>query len=197
VTDSAQLRERAQEILSQQRFHARKSPAPFRGVFRWLGDRLAPVLDPVQRFFARLFENTAAQVTLVIIVVLVVVVISRLAIRRRAATALGDGGRRARRGRDDPAALEREAERAEADGDFEHAIRLRFRAGVLRLQLAGRVQRGDTTATRAIGRQLNSHLFDAIGDTFDAVAYGGNPATERDARSTRESWTRVLSESSS
>ena len=38
---------------------------------------------------------------------------------------------------DDPAVLEREADEAERGGAFERAVRLRFRAGVLRLDARG------------------------------------------------------------
>ncbi len=68
---------------------------------------------------------------------------------------------------------------------------------MIRLQDRGRVRRGRTTATRAIGRQLHSGAFDDLGATFDEVAYGGRAATPQDAASARDAWKRVLSESSS
>lgn len=200
MTDAAELRERAHEILSEQRFHERKSPAPLRGVFRWLGDRLAPALEPIGRFYAwvvDLLDDTITRVVFVSIVVLMVVLISRAVIRRRSAVALRGGAKRTRGQKVDPAELERDANRAEGTGDFERAIRLRFRAGVIRLQLAGRVRSGDTMATRAIGAHLQSADFDALGETFDAVAYGGAPADDHDARASREAWERVLSEAPS
>ena len=70
---------------------------------------------------------------------------------------------------DDPRELERVADDAERAGDYALALRLRFQAGVMRLQMNGRIRRGRTTTTRAIGRQLRLREFDDLGRTFDAV----------------------------
>ncbi len=203
MTDSAGLRDTAREILSQDRFHSRRTPGPFRGVLRGLGDVLEPVgrlVAPVGRFLGRfgwLWENVATRVVLVVVVAAVVGALSLVVIRRRSAVGLTRGASRHGGARDDPAALERQADEAEARGDYGAGVRLRFRAGVIRLQDSGRVRRGRTTATRAIGRQLGSDAFDHLGEKFDEVAYGGRAATPDDAATARHAWKRVLSESSS
>lgn len=197
MTDADQLREQAHDILRDQRFHERRTPAPFRGVLRWIGDRLEPVLGPVSEWFVDAWADETTRVIFVAAVVLVVAALTQLVIRRRTARAVRDGSARVRRRGADPAALEREAAQAEAAGLFDLAVRLRFRAGVLRLQISGRVPRGASTATRGIGRLLDSRDFDVLGDRFDAVAYGGVPATQQDAREAKDRWQRVLVESSS
>lgn len=203
MTDSAELRDKARDILSEDRFRVRHTPGPFRGVLRWLADVLAPIgrlLAPVGRFFGRfgwLWENTVARVMLVVVVVAVVAALSQVVIRRRRVAAVVRGGGRRDAKAEDPSRLERAAEEAEARGDYAAGVRLRFQAGVIRLQDAGRVRRGRTTATRAIGRQLRSDVFDDLGATFDEVAYGGRAATPDDAATARDAWKRVLAEASS
>ena len=203
MTDAEVLRQRAHNILSERRFHGRKTPGPFRGVLRWLGDRLSPIWSPVARFLARVFAPVArflaelwshapTRIALLGGVLLFAVLLSLLVIRRRTATAVvrelhGDGITS-----DDPRVLERAADDAERAGDYAAALRLRFRAGVIRLQHDGRIRRGRTTTTRAIGRQLRQREFDALGDTFDAVAYGGAAASAEDASAAREQWRHVL-----
>jgi hypothetical protein len=197
------LREHARAILKQRRFRGRHTPGPFRGVVRAVADGFAAIgraLAPVGRFFdhfAWLWTNTVARLFLVLGVAAIVAALSLVVIRRRSAVAVGRGGARRALARDDPSRLDRQAEEAEARGDYATGVRLRFIAGVIRLQDAGRVRRGRTTATRAIGRQLHSEVFDDLGDTFDAVAYGGRPATSDDATQARDAWRRVLAEPSS
>lgn len=203
MIDSDALRETARAILSEDRFRARETPAPFRGVLRWLGDVLAPigrVLAPVGDFlgsFGWLWENVWARVFVLAGVAAIVAALSLVVIRRRSAIAVTRGSSSHGGEREDPFQLERRAEEAEARGDYETGVRLRFQAGVLRLQNTGRVRRGRTSATRAIGRQLHSDVFDGLGATFDEVAYGGRAATPADADAARNAWKRVLSESSS
>jgi hypothetical protein len=203
VTDAEVLRRRAHDILAERRFHGRKTPGPFRGILRWLGDRLSPVFGPIGRalmrvlrplghFIAVLWEHAPTRIILLGGVLAAAVLLSLVVIRRRSAIAVvhelhGDGITS-----DDPRVLERAADDAERAGDYAAALRLRFRAGVIRLQLDGRIRRGRTTTTRAIGRQLRLREFDELGRTFDAVAYGGAPASAQDATTARDQWRSVL-----
>ena len=198
--DPQTLQDQAREILQQNRFHGRRTPGPFRGILEWLGDRFAPVLrlfEPVGGFFIEVWANTVARIALIAIVLGLAALLSLVAIRRRTASAVVRSARHALGESDDPGVLEDAADQAERGGDYAMALRLRFRAGVIRLQLAGRVRRGRTTTTHALARQLHSPAFDDLGRTFDAVAYGGSAATPDDARAAREQWQRVLSEKAS
>ncbi len=99
VTDSSELRDKAREILSEDRFRARHTPSPFRGLLRWLGDRLSPIFGPIERFFARfgwLWANTFARVFLVVAVALLVGALSLVIIRRRSAVGITRQRRSAR-----------------------------------------------------------------------------------------------------
>jgi hypothetical protein len=204
VTDADSLRDRAHHILGERRFHGRHTPGPFRGILRWLGDRLDPVLGPVGRFFAHignliveLWSHAPTRILLLGTVLSGAALLAFVVVRRRTATAVVRAARLRIEESDDPHELEQAADDAEGAGDFALALRLRFRAGVIRLQLDGRIRRGHTTTTRAIGRQLRLREFDDLGRTFDAVAYGGAPADADDARTARENWRTVLASKAS
>ena len=93
---------------------------------------------------------------------------------------------------DDPAALEREAQAAEGAGELELALRLRFRAGVLRLQRARVVPPSGILTSRELSRRLGSREFDLAAGVFDEVVYGRRPAQPVDVATTREAWQHVL-----
>ena len=93
---------------------------------------------------------------------------------------------------DDPQALEREAERAERDGDWERAVRLRFRAGLLRLDRRQVLVYRPSLTTGEVARAVESPAFREVGDRFDEIAYGGRPAEREDAEAARRGWAEVL-----
>src|SRR5919206_479107 len=113
-------------------------------------------------------------------------------VRGRAWAGLHRGGGRAPRPVD-PARLEREADEAERRGDLERAIRLRFRAGLLRLDRARAIELEASTTSGAVSRKLRSHDFDDVSASFDAVVYGRRPPGGEDVELSRAGWTRVLS----
>ncbi len=201
MTDADQLQDQAREILKGARFHERRTPGPFAGLFRRLGDWLDPLLGPIGRFLGRIFRligdwwaEPLARVVLIVLVVGSAALLAWLVIRRRTAVSLGGGGRGSKTAEEDPGTLERAADEAERAGRYADAVRLRFQAGVVRLQRDGKVRRGRSTPTRAIGRQLRIDEFDRIGRTFDAVAYGHRDASADDAAEAKHGWGRVLEE---
>ena len=102
----------------------------------------------------------------------------------------GRGAARRPRAVADPRDLEREADAAERAGDFERAVRLRFRAGVLRLEPRGSPRAAhDRRDRRGAAR---SPTFDRWATDYDEIAYGGRAAGEADADAAREGWREVL-----
>lgn len=93
--------------------------------------------------------------------------------------------------REDPAALERDADEAEASGAFADSVRLRFRAGLLRLSS---IDYRASLLTGDVARRLHSPQFEALAASFDRIAYGDAPAGPADAQAAREGWKRVLAE---
>ena len=101
-------------------------------------------------------------------------------------------GERARARGPDPGELERAAVRAEAGDDLDLAVRLRFRAGLLRLAERGEIDVRDSLTTGTIARRLHSDEFDRLARGFEAVAYGGRAARAEDVGAQRDGWPRLL-----
>jgi Domain of unknown function (DUF4129) len=189
--DPDRAREQAREILGGRRYKPADVPRPFEGALEWLGDRLRPIGD----FFSRITESFAGRITLAALLAGVVALIAVLIARRRAAAGAGGGkGRRRASPAEsaDPARLEREADAAERRGDLDIALRLRFRAGLLRLDRTGAIRFRPSITTGQVARRLRLRDFDDLAITFDAVAYGGRHASATDLRSARSGWPRVL-----
>jgi hypothetical protein len=195
AVDPDTARRAATDILSDRRFHPRQAPRPFAGFFRRVGEL---IVDPIIRFFERIGEHlpsvgsTPWLVLAAIVVVAAVVLTVRLSAgrgRRRFA-----GERHLPTGEDglDPEELERRADEAEHRGDFDTALRLRFKAGLGRLDDAGLVRLRPGLTNAAVSRALRSPGFDALAGDFDEVAYGGRPATTTDVATARSTWPTVL-----
>ena len=93
---------------------------------------------------------------------------------------------------DDPGQLEREADEAERSGDAARALRLRFRAGLLRLGPGRVVPLRESLTSGEARRLVRLPEFDRLARTHDEVVYGGRAARAADAVEARETWPRVL-----
>jgi hypothetical protein len=195
--DAAQARARAREILHERRFRGSGVPRPFAGFVRWLGDRVQPVADFIDDLSARIpGGRPVVYLILSALVLLAAAGLARRSIRHGAAAAARAARARAP-ARDDPAALERDADRAAAAGEWETAVRLRFRAGLLRLDARELIDYRPSLTTGEVAAAVRSPTFERVGADFDAIAYGGREAAEADEAASREGWQRVLSEAGS
>jgi hypothetical protein len=185
----------AEEILSDRRYHPRQPPRPFAGFFRRLGELIVDPLIRLFRWIGDLLPDVGSVPWLVLaaaVVIVAVVVTVRLSARRghrrfaAGAALLEEEGL-------DPDELERRAAEAERRGDLDAALRLRFRAGLGRLDEAGVVRLRPGLTNTAVSRVLRSRRFDALAVDFDEVAYGGRAATEADVAAARSGWPEVLS----
>lgn len=192
----AQARAEARHILAERRFHGTSLPRPLHGLFAWLGRHL--------HFIARAWNGVAAAaggayvlwVILGALVLVLVVFVATRAARRRTAREAGeaDGGFGGRGRRQDPAELERLADEAERRGDLEVALRLRFRAGLLRLGVARALPLRPSLRTREARRALRNPRFDRLARDFDEVVYGRRPPSPADVAAARSEWPQLLSE---
>ena len=92
-------------------------------------------------------------------------------------------------------ALDRAADAAERDGALEQALRLRFRAGLIRLGDRGAIEYRRSVTTSEVRHALGSPVFEELAGTFEEVAYGGREAAPSDLDAARREWPRVLEES--
>jgi hypothetical protein len=189
-------RRAAASILAEGRFHASPVPHPLHGVLVAVGQALTDPLQALGRLVGQIgawFPGGVAGAWAAAALLLIAAV-AALA-RRRARTRLGgEPSAVARSRRVDPAELEREAALAEGTARWEEAVRLRFRAGILRLGERLELDSTDTTPNHAIGELVHSARFDSLAARFDEVAYGGQAATADDAERQRREWREVLVE---
>ena len=191
---TAQAREEARRILAERRYRGSDVPRPLHRLLVWIGDRF--------HFARHLFDwlsdvsgsSTAVWTVLAASVVAVAALVAlRLAKRRTrreselelaaaADSALG------------PQELERLAEEAERRGDLEVALRLRFRAGLLRLGRAHALELRPSLTTAEARRRLRNPRFDRLARSFDEIVYGRRPPHVEDVADARTEWPRVLEE---
>ena len=185
-------RRRARELLGEQRFRGAELPRPFAGPLEWLGDRIEPAIEWINDRGSRVPGGPILLWTLLAAGALLAATgVTSTTIRRRA-VALDRARAAALPATDDPRALEREAERAERDGDWERAVRLRMRAGLLRLDRRRLIVYRPSLTTGEVARTIRSPAFSEAGERFDAIAYGGRPAGRDDAEHARRAWAEVL-----
>lgn len=183
----------ARAILRERRFRGSSVPRPFHHLLVWLGHELAPLAQPFH-WLGRHVPGGGAAVWAALAAL--VVGIAAVAAWRTARGKLHAIEARARgleqASRLDPGELERRADAAEREGRHADALRLRFRAGLIRL---GRVrvlpQRESLTSGEA-RRILRLREFDVLARAHDEVVFGGREATVDDARAAREGWRQVL-----
>lgn len=194
-TAATTAREDARRILEGRRYGRSPVPRPFRGVLRRLGQWLRPVTGPLGRLWSAAADNAAVVLVASLAVLAASSVVTARLIRRRTSAGLLRGRLRDAPDRhDDPDELDRLADRAEAAGDLAWAVRLRFRAGLLRLHLAGAIVDRPALTTGELARHLPLPHLPALTSAFEEVAYGGRPATADDVEAARSDWPRVLDE---
>lgn len=181
-----EAREEARRILAEGRFHEQDLPRPFARPLDWLGDRLREIFPDLPG------GPAVGWLLLGALVLALGLVVGLMLVRSRAPAALVRSGRTRGLAPQDPAQLERAADAAERDGDLERALRLRFRAGVLRLAQRRIVDDPDAVTSGTLVRLLRSPDFDQAARAFDEVVYGRRPPTAEDARLSRAGWQAVL-----
>lgn len=195
-----QAQHEAQRILAERRFKEAHVPDPLGGVFTAIGDLLTKIGNWIDHGVQSLAGGLPGGTGLLIVIGAALALglsawLTARTLRRRAeAAGPGAGTGRAAARPVDPRALERAADDAEQAGDFDAAVRLRFRAGLVRLDRGGRFRVRESTPTREVARALRSPTFDRVAAGFDAVAYGARVPGAEDARLQRSGWRALLDE---
>jgi hypothetical protein len=187
----------ARAILAEGRFHQPPVPRPLHGALTAIGTAMrAPfdALDDAVVALGALFPGGVVGVWGVLAII--VLGSAWLLARRRSRTALA-GGSGARAGgrevRERASELDRAAETAELSGRLADAVRLRFRAGLMRLEERGTIATAGSTPTSDVSRILSSSRFDGLARRFDEIAYGGSQPVAADVDAARLEWPLVLS----
>lgn len=191
AVDAESAVETARQVLGQSKYQV--------GGEGFLDRFGALILAWFDRFLAWLSSALGGPTNTALIVIGIVVLVGLAAFtflaRRRSATLeeefslerlIAEGG--------DPADFERSAEDAAARGAWDEALRFRFLAGLLRLDLSGRITFRPGLTTGEIAATLSDERFDHLVDMFNDVAYGGRHADEASYRSSVQTWTDVLSD---
>jgi hypothetical protein len=203
MTDSRAARHAAERILAGPQFHPRpgRSFDPFAGVLRFIGrvteDALSPVVKVVEapfRYLARYIGRGGALVVGLAVFAAIIAFVVVLMVRRRARI----GAERAvaveaaRPG--DPAQLERLAEEAEGAGDLGTAVRLRFEAGLARLERRGLVAARATRTSGDLAEELGSPSFERLAADLEAIVYAEHAPVPEQVAASRQLWPRVPEE---
>jgi hypothetical protein len=197
--DPDTARTQATDILDDSRYEGSDLPRPFKGVLDTIGEWLEPVRDWIRDAFEDIADVTpGGDITLWSITAALLLVLL-LTLGQRTLRDHAQAGAEARASaeqpeRETPASLERAADRAEREGDLETALRLRFRAGLLRLDARQAIAFRPSISTREVSRALNSPEFDQLAALFDGVVYGGEEASREDLERSRRGWDAVLRE---
>jgi hypothetical protein len=93
-----------------------------------------------------------------------------------------------------PRALEREADAAAASGDWAEGIRLRFRAGLLRLGDARVLDLRPSLTSGEVARTVPSQRVPPLVSSFERVAYGGGDGSREEYESARREWPAAVEE---
>jgi hypothetical protein len=198
LADADSARRAAASILRENRFHNPSVPRPLHGVLHDLGDVIGAVGRAVTHVVDRIgsvFPGGTVAVWILLGVILLGTIgfLARRYSRRELVRGSRRGAAARRAGTAERAAdLEREAARAERDGRFEEAVRLRFRAGLARLAEDGAIRTPRSTRNAQLSRLLDSSDFDALARRFDEIAYGASPAGADDADDARRRWGEVV-----
>jgi hypothetical protein len=194
--DPDTARRAARDIVGSRRFRPESVPKPLEGVLTWIGDRLEPLgnlLSPIVDFFSHGIGLVLFIALLVAIVAVTAYQLSRTRMTHAARIKRGNPSAPGSISLD-PDQLERDATAAEAAGDLDLAIRLRFRAGLLRLDRVGAIRYRPSLTSSQVARTIRSRDFEELAGTFDAIAYGGRPADATDLVDARDRWPRVLTQ---
>lgn len=192
--DPAAAQRAARAILAEHRFHQPDVPRPLHGALVAIGRFVEAPLTAIERLagdLATILPGGIAGVWVVFALALGALALTLARRRARSMPAGHDEGlpdgalERA-------ADLERAALAAERAGRLEDAVRLRFRAGLIRLSEHDAIPSPRTTPTREVARRLHSARFDALAQRFDEIAYGHADATRTDVETARRDWPQII-----
>ncbi len=194
---AALARGQARAILAEARFHSGPIPRPLHGLLHAVGSALESPLHALEELVSSLGALApGGTITVWALLAAVVLALSAVLATRGARRALRESyGGVGAAGAGAPvraSELERDAAAAEAQGRNAEAVRLRFRAGLMRLAESEVIEAAPTMLNGEVSRALRSEHFDRLARSFEEIAYGGREADAEDLIASRQDWSRLL-----
>jgi len=189
LADPATIRRTAEEVVQRPEFQLERSAGHGFSLLDILLRFLARVLGPIFRFFAAVWDVSPILAVLFIIVLTILLIALLWHIFYTFKTVLTDRARNAnidelQRAAPDPRAFEQQAAEAARSRDYITAIRLLFRASLLRLeQSESRKARPGLTNREWLRRYQHSAVHEALQrfvDLIDVKWYGGASCSAAD-----------------
>lgn len=186
--DPDSARAAAREILNSRRYRDVKVSRPFEHQLRWVGHQIDRFFSRLGRLFNFAVPGSGA-VSWVVFGVIGTIALAWLAQfvgkrRRGRSTPPVD-----REFLGDPNTFDREADEAERFGDHRRAVELRFRAGILRLEIEAAL-----VATKRTNLSIGASVpgpFEGLGEAFDAIHYGDAAAGPTEVEQAKRVWPQV------
>lgn len=194
--DPDAARDRARDIVDG--FRPKDPPRPFRGALDWIGDRFEQLGRLLRSPFRWLFETAGDGLGWLIVGAAFAAVVAMIASSVRHGTLRRvmhrtSAAARSARTRTSPEDLEAAAVEAAARGEFDVAVRLRFEAGLQRLDRDARaIVYTSSIATSEVRQLIEQPTFDQLADRFERVAYRQDPAAASDDVDARRDWPHVV-----
>ena len=184
----------AREVLDGSKYQERDVPRPFEGVLDAIGDVLRPVWNWVYELADDVTGGRPELLLglLALVVVMLAAVLASRIIQRRARAARDEEAPVDPHWGPGAPELESLADAAEREGRLEDALRLRFKAGLVRLAEAGAIPGRASLTSEEIARYLDLRAFEEVAATFDEVVYGRRAPAPDDVDRTRRGWAAVL-----
>ena len=192
AVDPDEARRVARDILGGRQYHASPTPRPLRHQLTWIGDRVHDFAGWIGRGLSHIPEGVAIAFAAAVLGIAVWIIVRYARVRRGRPDSRTPASAVGADATEDPRDLERAADAAERARRFDEALRLRFRAGLLRLGARGAIRYRPSVTTNEVRRVLGSETFEELARTFEAVAYGGRDADQPDLEAARREWPRVV-----
>jgi hypothetical protein len=197
-------RQQAHQILSNPPYISPKNstPRPFAGILHAIGRGLEIAFGPMARWvshhlfaaigsgFTHVFGGWAPVIGIGLTVALGVA-LAFLLVHRRSRIAARSEGQAMVNPTLDPADLEAQAERLAVGGDYAGSFRLRFEAGLMRLESIGLIAGQRTRTDADLTDHIGSAAFDRLARRHEAITFAAQPASERDDIQARTDWPQV------
>jgi len=206
-TFAAVARHQAAQILSRPPYTKRPSrlPDPLGGVLRAIGRAFVWALGHPARWIwhhllSPIFHGVhgvlgaGGWIVALVLALALGIFVGVLLTRRRSRVASSPTHEGLRTASEDPVDLERAAEDAEAKGENELAVRLRFQVGLARLEARGVIPDRLTMTSHQLRRTLRSPVFDELASRHESITYAQQPASPRDVAAARKGWGQLLAE---